>query len=417
MKELLKYLLSVIKNNFWMKIMALGFAALLWVFVIAETNPPRIKEFESIPVTFAGVEELRDKGLTSSQDLNKIISTANATVDAQTDQLKYLKDDNITLTVDLTGISGPGEYRLPIRGRATAGNVTSVNPSEVTVVVEDVVTSELPVEVQMVGDKKDSLYYGEPRLSKNTVTVQGPRSSVEKYAKAVCYLDIEDLTGPVTENKNAVVMDSGGNIVDDNEFLGELPSVIVSLDVYPKKEIPIDTQAVTASITGVAPGYQIDNVILDPASIEVAGPEDILEGITNIMLEPITLNNATVDSTLHASVIIPDGVVALEPRDVEATIQISQILENRVYQAVDVRVKNLGSGLKYILIPESIDVTVTGSLDALDKINASQIKPFVDLAGLGEGTHTATVKFENAPDLGAAPSSSTPTVQVKLEKR
>ena len=120
---------------------------------------------------------------------------------------------------------------------------------------------------------------------------------------------------------------------------------------------------------------------------------------------------------MHTSVIVPDGVIALEPREVEATIQISMILENRVYEAVDVDIKNLGSGLKCTLMPESIDVTVTGSQEALAKISANQIKPFVDLSELGEGTHTATVKFENAPDLGATPVSSSYTVQVKLEKR
>ena len=73
-------------------------------------------------------------------------------------------------------------------------------------------------------------------MSKNTVMVSGARSNVEKYAKAVCYLDIEDITGPVTESKNASITDSAGNIVDDNDFVGELPTVIVSLDVYPKKE-------------------------------------------------------------------------------------------------------------------------------------------------------------------------------------
>lgn len=417
MKEFLKLLFGIVKNNFWMKVAALGFAALLWVFVISETNPSRIKEFDSIPVTFSGVEELKDKGLTSVQDLNNIISSASATVDAETDQLKYLKEDNITLTVDLSGISGPGEYDLPIRGKSTAGNVTSINPSDVTVVVEDIVTSELPVEVQMVGDKKDTLYYGEPLLSKNTVEVSGARSNVEKYAKAVCYLDIEDLNGPVTESINAAIMDSNGNIVDDNDFVGELPKVIVSLDIYPKKEIPIDTQAVTGSITGVASGYQIDGVILDPASIEVAGPQDVLDKVTKVNLEPITLNNATMDSNLQASVIVPDGVIVIEPGEVEATIQISMILVNRIYPAVDVGVKNLGSGLRCTLMPASIDVTVTGSQEALEKISASQIKPFVDLSGLSEGTHTATVKFENAPDIDATITSSSDAVQVKLEKR
>lgn len=416
MKSFLHFLIGTVKNNFWMKAAALGLAAALWVFVIAETNPPRMKEFRDIPVTFTGVQELAARGLTVSEDLNRLISKADATVDAQTDQLKYLTDESITLTVDISGITTPGDYKLPIRGKSTAGNVTAVSPADVTVTVEDIVSTGLPVEVQLVGDKNPDRYYGEPKLSKSTVTVSGARSNVEKFAKAVCYLDIEDLTGPVTESKTAVIMDSDGNIVDAANIGSELPSVIVSLDVYPKKKVSIDTQKVLQSITGVAPGYQIDGLVLDPAGVEFAAPMDILDTITGAELEPIILNNAMVDASLKASVIVPDGVIACSPAEVEATVQISQILESHTYQAVDVDVKNLGNGLKYSLTPQSIDVTVTGSQEALDNIRSSLIKPFADLAGLGVGTHTVTIKFEDAPDLDAALSPSVITVQVTLTR-
>ena len=414
MKSFLRYLSGVIKNNFWMKAAALGLAAALWFFVIAETNPPRMKEFRDIPVAFTGVQELTDRGLASADDLSQLVSEANATVDAQTNQLRYLTDENIELTVDLSGITTPGKYELPIRGTATAGNVTAVNPSTVTVTVEDIVSTVLPVEVQLVGDKKTNLYYGEPKLSKSTVSVSGPRSSVETFAKAVCYLDIEDLSGPVTENKTAVIMDANGNVVDKASMGDTLPSVIVSLDVYPKKKVFIDTQKVIAGVAGVAPGYQIDGVVLGPPSVEFAGPSDVLDGITSADLEPITLNDAMVDASLKVSVIVPEGVVACEPAEVDATVQISQILESNTYEAVDISVKNLGDGLRYSLTPQSIDVTVTGSQEAMAQITASQIKPFVDLSGLGVGTHAVTVKFEGAPDLGASLAPSVLTVQVNL---
>ena len=115
--------------------------------------------------------------------------------------------------------------------------------------------------------------------------------------------------------------------------------------------------------------------------------------------------------------IVPQGVAACNPSQVDATVHISMILENKTYNAVDVSVKNLGSGLSYALVPQSIGVTVTGSQEALAAITASKIKPFVDLTGLTEGTHTVTVQFENAPDLNAAMSPSTATVQVKLAKK
>jgi len=416
MKPFFRLLIGIIKNNFWMKAAALGLAAALWFFVIAETNPPRIKEFRDIPVTFTGVLELNNRGLTSSEDLSQIIAQADVTVDAQTDQLKYLTDESITLTVDLSGITTPGEYKLPVRGKTTAGNVTAVDPDNVTVTIEDIVSTVLPVEVQLVGDKNPGLYYGEPRLSNKTVSVFGARSSVENFIKAVCYLDIEDLTGPVTESKSALIMDANGNIVDEASMATELPSVIVSLDIYPKMEVLIDTQKVMQNITGVAPGYKIDGVVLEPSSVAFAGPQEILNTITSADIEAIVLSNAMVDASLKVPVIVPEGIVACIPSEVDATVQISQILESRVYQAVDVGVKNLEDNLRYSLNPKSIDVTVTGSQEALDQIKSSQIKPFVDISGLSVGTHTVTVKFEDAPDLNATLAPSVLTVQVKLTR-
>jgi YbbR domain-containing protein len=417
MKMIWKALLGFLRNNFWMKIAALGIACVLWFFVISETNPPRIKEFHPIPVTFTNAEVLKSKGLTSLQDLSQIIKSASATVVASTNQLKYLESGNITLTVDLSGISSPGEYKIPIKGSVSQGNVTVVSPSEVTVDIENVVTSQLPVDVQLVGSKKANLYYGQPKLNKSTVQISGARSKVEKYSKAVCYIDLQDLAGPVTESKTVQILDANGNSVQDTNMVGELPSVIVSIDVYPKKEVPIDTQELISSITGIADGYKIDGVVLDPATVELAGPSDVLDKITKVSLEKITLNNASVDSSMQAAVIVPQGVVVCEPTQVAATVQISMVVESKTYQALDVQVKNLPSGLKYTLMPQSISVTVTGSQKVLEGISASKILPFVDLSGLGEGTQNVAVQFENEPDIGAVLSPVTNTVMVKLEKR
>lgn len=408
-------LFGIFKNNFWMKIAALGIAAVLWIFVVSQTNPPRIKEFFSVPVTISGTQELKSKGLTSPQDLSQLILTANATVVATTGQLNYLNNDDITLTADLSGISAPGEYKIPVKGAVTAGNVTSVSPAFVMLQVENLVTGELPVNVQLTGNMKTDMYYGEPKLNKTTVTVAAARSVAEKYARAICYLDVEDLTGPVTLNKAVQILDEDGNAMDLKDIEGELPSVIVSIDVYPKKEVPVDTRNVSGLIAGAAEGYRIENVVLDPVMVEVAGPADILDKITKVDLETIVLSEATADVTVQSGVIIPDGVIC-NPRQVTLTVQISVILENRMYQAMDIQVKNLPRGLAYTLTPQSVDITVTGSQTALQNIDASKIMPFVDLAGLKAGTHTVTIQFENEPDLNAELTAQTASVTVQLKK-
>ena len=115
--------------------------------------------------------------------------------------------------------------------------------------------------------------------------------------------------------------------------------------------------------------------------------------------------------------VIDDARISEDKRFVVFSSRAANYISGDSNDSYDIFVKNLESGLSCTLMPESVDVTVTGSQEALANISASQIKPFVDLSGLGEGTHTATVKFENAPDIDATISSSTATVQVKLKRR
>jgi len=394
------WLKGAFTKNIGLKIGALVFAFLLWSFVIAEQNPIREKTFQNIPVTFVGVDTLRQRDLTSTEPFSELLSTANVTVEANAERISLITDGMLSVEVDLSSVTDVGEKTLPVKAKSTmAGINMDVSPKEVTVNIESIVTQDVPVEVQLTGERKSWLYYGEPVLSENAIEVTGARSNVEQVAKAVCYIDIDQLESYNKETRSVVLLDNNGDELPSNMFTG-IPSVIVELPIYPKESVAVDIKNIEETTTGIADGYEIAGITVDPSSVDIAGNLEDISQITAVKLEPIALENATGDQVVNAKVMLQDGIYAASPSEVQVQLSIMPVQESRTYPAVGIEVKNLGENLKAALRPETVDVDVNGAKTVLDSFSVDMLKPFVDLQDLEKGTYTVELKFENAPDLG-----------------
>ncbi len=412
-----KWLKGAFTRNIGMKIGALVFAFLLWSFVLADTNPPKEKIFDNIPVSYTAQDVLRSRGLTSAVAFSDVLKEVSVTVEANADRLQFITEETISAEVDLSGITEPGEYTLPVRASLRAssatGSVVRVNPSDVTLDIEKIETLAVPVEVQKTGQEQEGWYYGEPVLASNTVKITGASSNVEKVTKAVCTIDVTGLDAPTTESRTVTLVDENGNELSNDLFTG-IPSVIVELPVYPEKTVPVDEDSLIEDTTGVAEGYEIIGVTITPSTVDIAGEQEILDEVFEAQAEPIVLDEASADTVVEAPIALPEGAYAAVPGAVKVQFTIVPQREERVYSAVDVSVKNLGEGLSASLYPEAIDITVSGTKAQLDAFTADQLKPFVDLDGLTVGTHEVEIKFENEPDLSVSLKPSVEKVQVTI---
>lgn len=417
MNKIVAFFKRLFVQNWKMKLIAFVFAFILWSFVIAENNPSKTKIFYDIPVTFTAADELRQKGLAPTEPLSDILKTATVTAQTPAKALQYLNENMIQASVDLSAIDGAGTYTLKVEGKTTFsdGNIVSVEPSTVTVTVEEMITKEVPVEVQLTGEKSDGLYYGEPVITPENITIKGARSNVDEVAKAVCTIDVTGITEPATASYSLTYMMADSETTVPSSLFTGNASVIVELPVYPVKEVPIDIESVKSTTKGLAAGYQIINVSLDPQTVKVAGKQEDIDKITSVSLEPITLDQAAEDAAVEANVVLPDGVVATVPSKVQVKFTISQPEIEKEYAGKKIAYKNLGDGLDVQIDPASIDIKVYGTQEAYNTFTSSMLKPFVDLSGLGKGVHTGVpIKFENEPDLGVRPVPTVATVTVTI---
>ncbi len=398
------------------KIAAIVVAFLMWSFVITNNNPLREKTFQNIPVKFSAMEQLREKGLASDVPLSEVLTSVSLTAQASASALQYVTEDMFSVTVDLSSINDVGEYELPVKAKTigTIAKVLRTDPATVKLRIEQQATREVPVEVQINGEQKDWLYYGTPLLSQETVEIKGSRTNVDKVARAVCYVDVADQEEPFKQTIPVTLFDADGMQLDSGIYAGT-PSVIVEMQIYPKKTKPIDISTVASTVYGLADGFEVLGVKVEPESAEIAGKLENLDAVNNLYLLPITLDNASSDVVIPADIERPEGVVAVVPNQVTVTLTIGKPQQEQTYDAVAIAVKNLGQNLSVKLSPETVDVTLVGIKEDLEAITADELKPFVDAAGLAAGTYSLPVKFENRPDIKATIKPGIENIEVVIE--
>ena len=414
----LRWLRNSFTKNLAMKIGAFVFAFLLWSYVVTFNNPERVKTLSDVPVSYLGAESLHERGLTSSEPLYDSLNTVSMSVKVRSEYMAGTTSSLVQASVDLTGITQPGKYTLPVRGSSEANFITVSNtmPSNVTLTIEESMEESVPVEVQLEGSQDPNLYYGLPRLSQSAVTVSGARSVIESVARAVCTVDVSDLEQTMTATLTPVLVSQDGETLPGTLF-ADVPSVIVEIPVYPKRTIELEPDYFAAQVTGVPEGYTISSVELEPTEVAVAGPQEVIDAIQHVSAGPMDVDDATSSVTLtDVPLALPDGVYAVMPPSVDVTVNIDVVESTKDYAGVAVSTKNLAEGLEAVLTPSAVDVEVIGAATAVEAVTVADVLPFVDLAGLAPGTHIVDIKFENEADLGVQLTPSARTIRVVVRE-
>ena len=95
------------KNKGFYMVLSVLVAIGLWVYVVGVQNPDSSGPVRNLPVTFVGTDVLESRGL-------MIVSGADQTVtlnvNGKRDALLALSSETVSITVDVSSISEPGQY-------------------------------------------------------------------------------------------------------------------------------------------------------------------------------------------------------------------------------------------------------------------------------------------------------------------
>jgi YbbR domain-containing protein len=172
---------------------------------------------------------------------------------------------------------------------------------------------------------------------------------------------------------------------------------------------------ISASVEGVpAPGYVVGEVTVQPATVEVTGPESAVRQVTEAITEPVSVAGARGPITEAVTVGLLDPALRLKiPRSATVRVEVLPGPRERLLRGQPVHLRNLGPNLSAQAVPATIDVVLRGSREGLSRVENREVNAFVDLSGLGPGDYPLEVRVDASPDAGAA-RIEPPTVQVRI---
>ena len=163
-----------------------------------------------------------------------------------------------------------------------------------------------------------------------------------------------------------------------------------------------------------APGYVVGEMVSDPATVEVVGPESAVKRATEAMTEPVSIAGARERVRESVTIGVLDPAVRLKsPRPASVTVDILPAPLERMLRNRPVHLRNVAPTLDAQAVPTAVDVRLRGSREALNRVDEDEVVAYVDLAGLGPGQYSLTVHADSSPEAGVTriePSS----VQVRI---
>lgn len=395
--SLAKKIPAMLRRNWGYKLLALIFAIVLWISVMASTNPVRTKTLIDIPVSIENLNVIRNNGLTLSKSTEDYSNfKAKVVVDVYWNDYGNVDERNVALRVDLSGVTEPGAYDLPIAASYSGDvdGVSSISPATLSVTVEEFKSRTVPVEVVAEGELAGGYWAGDLKITPGSISVQGPESLVDTINKAQTTYPLGELVSDYRAARSFVLLDESGAEVDSSAMIFSNNNVILEQDIRPTREVPVLAEASVIGGDALPDGYEMTGIEVYPHTVTVAAPADVLEGVVGLGIPVVDISGATSDVSGTVTLEVPDGVRLLGRDIVDIIVRIQEIEITRTFTDLSITIRGLSDELEAGPINQTAAVTVTGPLIAMDDLTASGVKLYIDVGDLGPGTYTLDVRCD-----------------------
>ena len=309
--------------------------------------------------------------------------------------------DSFQASVDLSEYDmerSPQPQQLPIDVTTDLEGVQILDwePRTARVEIDRIEVRLVPVEVDM-GDVPDGLRTGDPVLSDDEVAVRGPGSIVGQVDRAVAFVAIP--ASGIDFNEPVVVqaVDVRSQPVGVGQLDVDPETVSVQIDVEPVETTA--TVPVRLSLDGTpAAGFALDALAVDPSFVTLRGVPEVLEGITEVLTEALSIEGVSEDQTFEAALELPEDVRLAGVGDpvVTVTATIIPSVSSRTFR---VGLVCQGAGDNACLPGfEQVSVTLSGPGEALSTLTAGELTPVVDASGLDPGSYSLTPSLPALPE-------------------
>ena len=384
-------------HNLGLKILAVLFAACLWLISININDPVSPSNYN---VT---VQLLNLKTMTNAGKFVEVLDDTDnirVTVRASRSVFSSFNEKNIVATADLTQITQDNLVPIEISTTKTDNKIESIKADKefVYVNVENIKKTQLPIEVQVQNTPAAGYLLGGTSTVQNAVIISGPESIVSKIDHAMVEINVDGAKSDVNISLPVHLYDIDGNEIEDTKLTKSVNEVSTTATILEMKEVPIDYGIVGTPADGYMATGEITST---PETVIIAGKANIMKSVMKIDV-PDAVNVTGLDSDVEVLVDIkkylPDGTILADDNFSGKATVVANIAkkEEKELQISTKKIKilNVPEGYTATLkgIDDTINIKVTGIKTVVDSINQEEINGTVDISKMMTDESIETLK-------------------------
>ena len=364
-------------------LLALVLGIAVWVSAVSAADPDEVSAFpQSVPIEIIG----QDASLII---INQLPSNVDVRIRAPRSVWETLntEDNAVRAILDLSGL-GAGEHTVPIQVQVSERpvQVVYVNPQTVTVDLEQVSMSTLPLTPSLTGQPSAGYQAEDPELAVNEVVISGPKMLVDAAKRARVDVNLDGKRETIHEEVPIQIFDSKNELIRGLTLNPESVQVTVPFN----QQGGFHDIVVSVVVQGqVAPGYRLENISVFPPVVTLSGANPAVVSALHGVVEtqPLDIQDAKEDISTRLSLNLPENVTLVGAQTVQVQVSITPIQSSITLRNLPIYVVGLGEGFSVQTFPEKVNVIVSGPLPVLDVLRPEDLRFIVDVTGLGLGSH------------------------------
>lgn len=397
------------KHDLAHKLIAILMAIALWFIVVANNDDlMRTYTIANIPITYTNEDTLEsDYGLRLIEGQDQMVTVK---VTGPYASLYSLTTNDIQVRVNLANFQKPGTYTINTSSQSTnctlIVNSSSVRESEIStpnsfqIVIDEVITKEVPVTIQVDGTPSTGYMYDDPEGEQDSVSVTGPKTVVNQIRKATAVVPAEDSTG-LTKTTSVLAsftfLDEKNQPVDQTHLTSEPNDYSVTIPVYAVAKLPLTINLISSDTVD----KNSVKATIDPQEIAVYGEEEVISKLTAISLGDLQLSTVSLDEDdpITIPIELPAGVTRVQGEATSAKVTIQAVgMSTREMPVTRITLQNSGSdpNLTATLRTTSVNIRIQAETAALANLTADafHVIAVFNADELGPGIHEVPIEVQ-----------------------
>lgn len=397
------------KHDLAHKLIAILMAIALWFIVVANNDDlMRTYTIANIPITYTNEDALEsDYGLRLIEGQDQMVTVK---VTGPYASLSSLTTNDIQVRVNLANFQKPGTYTINTSSQSTnctlIVNSSSVRESEIStpnsfqIVIDEVITKEVPVTIQVDGTPSTGYMYDDPEGEQDSVSVTGPKTVVNQIRKATAVVPAEDSTG-LTKTTSVLAsftfLDEKNQPVDQTHLTSEPNDYSVTIPVYAMAKLPLTINLISSDTVD----KNSVKATIDPQEIAVYGAEEVISKLTAISLGDLQLSTVSLDEDdpITIPIELPAGVTRVQGEATSAKVTIQAVgMSTREMPVTRITLQNSGSdpNLTATLRTTSVNIRIQAETAALANLTADafHVIAVFNADELGPGIHEVPIEVQ-----------------------